>query len=84
MPTCTFVSFRLGLTDGVSIVAANWAQAMRGLGFDVITVAGEGPVDRLVPGLALDATVPPRPRRGRGRVWATPIWWWSRTCARSR
>ena len=59
MPTCTFVSFRLGLTDGVSVVAANWAEVMRGLGFDVVTVAGEGPVDRLVPGLELDATAPP-------------------------
>ena len=54
MPTCAFVSFRLGLTDGVSIVAANWAQAMTTLGFEVTTVAGQGPVDRLVPGLGLD------------------------------
>jgi len=61
MPTCTFVSFRLGLTDGVSIVAANWAQAVRGMGFDVVTVAGEGPVDRLVPGLELGATAAPDP-----------------------
>jgi mannosylglucosylglycerate synthase len=59
MPTCAFVSFRLGLTDGVSIVAANWAEVMARLGFAVITVAGQGPVDRLVPGLAIDATAAP-------------------------
>ena len=47
MSTCAFVSFRLGLTDGVSIVADSWARAMRGFGFDVCTVAGEGPVDRV-------------------------------------
>jgi mannosylglucosylglycerate synthase len=61
MPTCAFVSFRLGLTDGVSIVAANWAQAMAALGFDVVTVAGDGPVDRVVPGLGLDAGGAPDP-----------------------
>ena len=55
MPTCAIVSFRLGLTDGVSIVASSWADALRTFGFDVVTVAGEGPVDRLVPGLAIDA-----------------------------
>ncbi|MEY2453502.1 MAG: mannosylglucosylglycerate synthase, partial [Acidimicrobiaceae bacterium] len=59
MPRCAIVSFRLGLSDGVSIVAASWAQALNGLGFDVVTVAGEGPVDRCVPGLALHATVAP-------------------------
>jgi glycosyltransferase involved in cell wall biosynthesis len=64
MPTCAIVSFRLGLTDGVSIVAESWARALRQLGFDVITVAGEGPVDRLVPGLALDAEHPLEERDG--------------------
>jgi glycosyltransferase involved in cell wall biosynthesis len=54
MPTCAIVSFRLGLTDGVSIVAAAWADALRSFGFDVVTVAGEGPVDRTVAGLAFD------------------------------
>ncbi len=54
-PTCAFLSFRLGLTDGVSIVADTWIDAFRSFGFAVITVAGDGPVDRLVPGLALDA-----------------------------
>jgi mannosylglucosylglycerate synthase len=59
MPTCAIVSFRLGLTDGVSIVAANWAGALGRLGFDVITVAGAGPVDRLVAGLGVDVAAPP-------------------------
>lgn len=58
MPTAAIVSFRLGLTDGVSVVADSWARALRSLGFAVITVAGQGPVDRLLPGLAIDAEVP--------------------------
>ena len=59
MPTCAIVSFRLGLTDGVSVVAEGWADVLAGVGFDVVTVAGEGPVDRTVPGLALAAVAPP-------------------------
>lgn len=59
MTTVAIVSFRLGLTDGVSIVAATWAAAFDRFGFDVVTVAGEGPVDRTVAGLALDAHAPP-------------------------
>ncbi len=59
MPTCALVSFRLGGRDGVSIVAANWAGALVDLGFTVVTVAGQGPVDRLVPGLAIDVDAPP-------------------------
>ena len=55
MPTCTIISFRLGLTDGVSIVAATWADALRSFGFDITTVAGAGPVDVTIPGLAIDA-----------------------------
>jgi glycosyltransferase involved in cell wall biosynthesis len=53
MPTCAFVSFRLGGTDGVSVVTATWIDAVAAMGFDVVTVAGEGRVDRLVPGLAI-------------------------------
>ena len=45
------MSFRLGLTDGVSIVAESWRQALDDLGFDVVTVAGEGPV---AAGLGMD------------------------------
>lgn len=60
-PTCVFVSFRLGGHDGVSVVAEQWMRAVRDLGFEVVTVAGEGPVDRLVPGLGIDAREPPDP-----------------------
>lgn len=62
MPTCALLSFRLGLTDGVSIVADHWGHALESLGFDVFTVAGEGPVDRTVPALALGATAATDPR----------------------
>ena len=55
------MSFRLGGTDGVSIVAANWQVALDTLGFTCVTVAGEGPVDRLVPGLAIAAESAPHP-----------------------
>lgn len=59
MTTVAIVSFRLGLTDGVSIVASSWAGAFEGFGYRVVTVAGDGPVDRTVAGLALDAHAPP-------------------------
>jgi glycosyltransferase involved in cell wall biosynthesis len=59
IPTVALLSFRLGRVDGVSVVAAHWARSLRRLGFDVTTIAGDGPVDRLVPGLAFDATEPP-------------------------
>lgn len=45
----------------MSVVAATWATVLRDLGWDVTTVAGDGPVDRLVPGLELGATRPPEP-----------------------
>jgi glycosyltransferase involved in cell wall biosynthesis len=60
-PTAAVVSFRLGLIDGVSMVAEAWSRALRRLGFRVVTVAGEGPVDITVPGLMLGATAPPTP-----------------------
>jgi mannosylglucosylglycerate synthase len=53
------VSYRLGGTDGVSIESDKWAGAMRLLGYEVLTVAGEGPVDRLIPALAMTATAAP-------------------------
>ena len=59
MPTVALVSFRLGGTDGVSIEATKWAGALSSLGWRVTTVAGEGPVDHRLPGLALDADAPP-------------------------
>ena len=41
------------------MVADTWSHAFEALGWQVMTVAGDGPVDHLVPGLALDATEPP-------------------------
>ena len=61
-PTAAFVSFRLGHPDGVSVEAGKWASAFTALGWRVVTVAGSGPVDRLVPGLALDTETPPPTR----------------------
>ncbi len=57
MPSATaaFVSFRLGGTDGVSVVTDTWRSALSDLGFRTVTVAGAGPVDHVVPGLGLDA-----------------------------
>jgi len=39
----------------VSVVAASWQRALETFGFDVVTVAGDGPVDRTVRGLELRA-----------------------------
>lgn len=60
-PVAAIVSFRLGGSDGVAVEAAKWAGALAILGFDIRTVAGEGPVDRLLPGLAIAAPEPPSP-----------------------
>jgi glycosyltransferase involved in cell wall biosynthesis len=49
----------LGGPDGVSVVAGTWQHTLERLGFRTTTVAGEGPVDRLVPGLAIEAATPP-------------------------
>lgn len=43
----------------MSVEAAKWATVLRELGFDVVTVAGAGPVDRTVDGLAMDDTTSP-------------------------
>jgi glycosyltransferase involved in cell wall biosynthesis len=59
VPTAALVSFRLGGSDGVSIEAEKWAGALRRLGWQVITVAGSGPVDTRLEGLAMDAPEPP-------------------------
>ena len=53
------VSFRLGGEDGVAVEAAKWAGALGLLGWTVRTVAGAGPVDAVLPGLAMDAPEPP-------------------------
>jgi glycosyltransferase involved in cell wall biosynthesis len=59
VPSAALVSFRLGGGDGVAIEAAKWAAALGLLGFDVVSVAGSGPVDVVLPGLAIDATEAP-------------------------
>lgn len=58
MSRCAVISFRLNLADGVSIVAATWQRALETLGFETTTIAGEGPVDLTIPGLAIDAVEP--------------------------
>jgi mannosylglucosylglycerate synthase len=53
------ISFRLGGEDGVAVEAAKWAGALGLLGWAVRSVAGGGPVDAVLPGLAMDAAEPP-------------------------
>lgn len=53
MPVCAVVSFRLNLSDGVSIVAKTWQQALQDNGWTTYSIAGEGPVDHLIPELAI-------------------------------
>lgn len=43
----------------MAVEAEKWARAFEGLGWRVRRVAGEGPVDVVVPGLAMDAPTPP-------------------------
>jgi len=43
----------------VAVEAVKWAGALERLGFTTVTVAGDGPVDRRLPGLAIDAPEPP-------------------------
>ena len=62
IPTAALLSFRLGGTDGVSIEAAKWRAALGRLGFATVSVAGDGPVDHLLPGLAIGADEPPTAR----------------------
>ncbi len=59
MGTIALLSFRLGGTDGVSVVADRWSTILRSHGWDVVSVAGDGPVDRIVSGLGLDHATPP-------------------------
>ena len=67
MPRCTIASFRFGPTDGVSVVARNWANALAGLGFEVDFLAGsvepgwgdDRPLT-LVEGLSVGAANPPK------------------------
>jgi hypothetical protein len=62
-PLAVSISFRLGGADGVSIEAAKWQWALDMLGYEVRTVAGEGPVDIVVPGLDAGAWLTGRPER---------------------
>jgi hypothetical protein len=59
IPTAAFLSFRLGGSDGVAVEAAKWQDACATLGFETYTVAGDGPVDRLLPGLSIGSEEPP-------------------------
>ena len=59
MSRIAVVSFRLGVTDGVSIEAAKWSWALGELGHEVFSVAGSGVADRLLEGLAISAATPP-------------------------
>src|SRR5687768_10332803 len=56
------VSFRLGASDGISVAAANWRRSFEQVGHDVLMIAGEGSVDRLVRGLS-PADAPHAPSR---------------------
>ncbi|HEX6403110.1 MAG TPA: glycosyltransferase family 4 protein [Pseudonocardiaceae bacterium] len=58
MTTVAILSFRLGMSDGVSVAATQWVAALRRMGCHVRTVAGAGTADHLVPGLALDSHRP--------------------------
>jgi glycosyltransferase involved in cell wall biosynthesis len=55
VPQAVVVSYRLGHADGVSVEAAKWIGALRRLGYDVRTVAGDGIAEVVHPGLAYDA-----------------------------
>lgn len=56
MARIVLISFRLGGTDGVAIESAKWISALRSLGHEVRTVAGDGVADVIIPSLAIDAT----------------------------
>ncbi|MFW2383949.1 MAG: glycosyltransferase family 4 protein [Acidimicrobiales bacterium] len=59
MGKIAMLSFRLGGSDGVSVVARLWSRILLEHGWNVVTVAGEGPVDRIVSGLEIGAVEPP-------------------------
>lgn len=43
----------------MSVEAAKWSGVLRELGFDVVTIAGDGPVDHVVKGLGIDDAIAP-------------------------
>lgn len=55
------LSFRLGGADGVSVEAAKWQDALERLGYRIRSVAGDGPADIIVPGLAAGEWLTGRP-----------------------
>jgi len=61
VPAAALISFRFGGPDGVSVAAGQWMWALRQLGWSVRTVAGNGPVDVVVAGLAWPAVTDPLP-----------------------
>lgn len=56
------LSYRLGMADGVSVTATQWARALRRLGMRVHTVAGDGRPDMLLRSLALGSRRAPTRR----------------------
>ncbi len=52
-PRAAFVSFRFGATDGVSVVARTWMEALSSFGFEVSTVSGEPTRSTPFPGLVV-------------------------------
>jgi mannosylglucosylglycerate synthase len=60
-PVAVVTSFRLGGADGVSVEAAKWVDALARLGFRVVTLAGSGTADVIVPGLVAEGLVDDRP-----------------------
>ena len=50
------------------MVAATWARVLADEGWSVRTVAGDGPVDHLLPGLAIGAPLPPTPEEVEGAL----------------
>lgn len=55
------LSFRLGGSDGISVASEALAHVLGRLRYDVVTIAGEGVADRIVPGLSPAAARPPSP-----------------------
>ena len=48
-PRAAFLSFRFGLTDGVSVVARTWMDAFTEFGFDIVTECPGVPAEILRP-----------------------------------
>jgi hypothetical protein len=57
----------------VSIEAAKWASILGELGFDIVTVAGDGPVDVVVGGLSIEDTAAPSPADVRRAIGAADL-----------